>query len=182
MVRLFVALGLPERIRLRLGSLAAGIDGARWVPPENLHVTLRFIGESPEDRIADVTHALGAVRMPPLAVTLRGAGHFSSGKKTRAVWIGVARTDQLSALQARVERAVTACGFEPERRKYAPHVTIARLRQARPGHVRAWLEANGAFEEAPFEAANFTLYESRLGKAGPSYLPLAEFALAPDRP
>ena len=182
MVRLFVALGLPERIRLRLATLAVGIDGARWAPPENLHVTLRFIGDLAEDRIADIGDALDAIRMPALHVTLRGAGHFSSGKKTRAVWVGVEKTEELAALQARVERAVTACGLEPERRKYAPHVTIARLSRARPGHVRSWLEANAAFEDAPFEAATFTLYESRLGKSGPGYLPLAEFPLTPGRP
>ena len=100
MVRLFVALGLPESIRLRLASLAGGIDGARWVPPENLHITLRFIGEVPEDRIADLADALGAIRMPPLTVTLRGAGHFSYGKKTRAVWVGVEKTGELATLQA----------------------------------------------------------------------------------
>ena len=179
MVRLFVALGLPESIRLRLASLAGGIDGARWVPPENLHITLRFIGEASEDRIADVADALGAIRMPPLTVTLRGAGHFSSGKKTRAVWIGVEKTGELATLQARIERAVIGGGFDPERRKFMPHVTIGRLRQARADHVRSWLEANGAFEEAPFGAERFILYESRLGRSGPIYLTLAEFALAP---
>ena len=179
MVRLFVALGLPEGIRLRLASLAAGIDGARWVLPENLHITLRFIGEVPEDRIADVADALGAIRMPALTVILRGTGHFGSGKKARAVWVGVEKTEDLAALQARIERAVTGGGFDPERRKFTPHVTIGRLRQARADHVRSWLEANAAFEQAPFEAERFVLFESRLGRSGPSYLQLAEFALAP---
>lgn len=178
MIRLFAAIGLPAATRERLSPLASGLAGARWVPPENLHVTLRFLGGVPEDRVGDLAAAFDVLRAPPFPVTLRGTGHFGSGRRIRSVWVGVERTPGLVALQAKVERAAVACGHEPERRKFAPHVTVARLGRAPAGHVRAWLEASGGFAESPFDVSAFTLYESRPGRSGPAYLPLAEFPLA----
>lgn len=177
MKRVFVALALPEGLRRRVASLAAGIEGARWTAPENLHVTLRFVGEVPEDRIADLAGALGGVRAPALRVGLRGTGCFGAGPRARSVWVGVERTAEIVALRDKVERAVAGCGHGPDGRRFTPHVTVGRLRRSPEGHVRAWLEGTAAFAAPPFECGGFALYESRLGRPGPAYRPLAEFGL-----
>ena len=174
MIRLFVALSLPEDLRARLAALGGGIEGARWVPAENLHVTLRFIGEVQESVGEDLVAALDGVRSGPVRVSLSGAGHFGTRDKAHSLWIGVERTPELVALHEKTDRALVRAGLPPEPRKYAPHVTLARLRNARRGRVLDWLAAHGAFFAPPFEARAFTLFGSRQGH----YLPLAEFPLA----
>lgn len=174
MIRLFAALPLPDNVRARLAALSNGIEGARWVAAEDLHITLRFIGDIQEDRGDDAYAALGAVQFEPISVTLSGAGHFGTAAKAHSIWIGVERTPELAALHERIDRALVRAGFPPEGRKFLPHVTLARLGRARSHHVRGWLEANGAFFALPFAAGSFVLYESRRAH----YLPLAEFPLS----
>ena len=177
MIRLFTALSLPDELRPRLAALGSGIDGARWVEPENLHITLRFIGEVSEPVAEDVASALDTVSGPAFDVCLNGTGQFASRGRARAVWVGVEKTPELSLLHDKIARALIRAGLPPEGRRYAPHVTIGRLRGARPNHVLNWLEANGAFFAPAFEAPSFVLYESRLGRSGPVYAPVADFPL-----
>lgn len=182
MIRLFTALGLPEDLRTRLTALQGGIDSARWVAPQNLHITLRFIGEVAGDRAHDIVAALDAIRTGAFPVTVSGAGRFGSADRTRALWAGVERTDALAALQEKIDRALINTGLPPEGRKYTPHVTLARFgggrdrsRDASAGRVLQWLEAQGGFFAMPFEAREFILYESHLGRKGPDYVPVATF-------
>lgn len=188
MIRLFTALGLPDDLRTRLTTLQAGIDGARWVAPENLHITLRFIGEVAEDRAHDIVAALDRIHSPAFSVTVSGAGRFGSRDRTRALWAGVARSDALAALHEKIDRALINTGLPPEGRKYTPHVTLARFggghgggqggrRDAGAGRVLQWLEAQGGFFAMPFEAREFVLYESHLGRKGAVYMPVATFPL-----
>ncbi len=174
MIRLFVALSLPEDLCVRIASLGGGIEGARWVAPENLHVTLRFIGDVQESVGEDLVAALDSVRAGPFPVTLSGTGHFGSGRKVHSLWVGVEKSPALEALHDRIDRAVVGAGLPPDARKYAPHVTVARLRGARTGRILDWLTDQGAFLAPPFEARAFTLFESRQGH----YLPLADFPLS----
>lgn len=177
MIRLFTALSLPDELRPRLAALGSGIDGARWVEPENLHITLRFIGEVSEPVAEDVASALDTVSGPASDVCLNGAGQFASRGRARAVWVGVEKSPGLSALHGKIDQALIRAGLPPEGRKYIPHVTIGRLKDARPNRVLGWLEANGAFFAPPFKAGEFVLYESRLGRHGPSYLPVHAYPL-----
>ena len=179
MIRLFTALTLPDDLRPRLAALGSGIDGARWVEPDNLHITLRFIGEVSEPVAEDVAGALDTVFTPPFDVCLNGAGQFASRGRARAVWVGVDKSPELSALHDKIDQALIRAGLPPEGRKYTPHVTIGRLKDARPNRVLGWLEANGAFFAPPFRAQEFVLYESRLGRNGPSYSPLHAYPLDP---
>ena len=176
MIRLFTALPLPDDLRTRIAALEGGIGGARWVAAENLHITLRFVGEVQEDRIDDIVAAVEAVRAPAFEIAPGGTGHFGTRRRVDTVWVGIERSPEITALHARIDSALVRAGLPPERRKYAPHITVARLRGAREGKVLGWLEATGGFFAPP--ADGFRLYESSLGRGGPVYTPLAEFALS----
>ena len=145
MVRLFFGLELPEELHQRIVLLAGSIDRARFVPPENLHITLRFIGEVDEPTMQDVALAADRIWFEPVPITLNGAGHFESRGRVSAVWLGVEHSAPLMALRDRIEAAMVRCGRPPERRKFKPHVTVARLTQGRPDEIHHWLAANTMF-------------------------------------
>lgn len=177
MVRLFVALALPEALRRRMAMLAGGVRDARWVDSENLHLTLRFIGETQEDRVEDIESALAGVRGEPFALAFAGVGHFESRKRVRALWIGTEPNPALTALQERIESALMRAGCAPDGRRFAAHVTLARLKGAPPAHVRGWIEANSLFRTEPVPVTSFTLFQSHLGHGGAHYRALRLFPL-----
>jgi 2'-5' RNA ligase len=177
MIRLFVALDLPVAARTRLTGLCYGIEGARWVVPENLHLTLRYIGEIDEPAAADVVHALEQVQSPGFELQLDGVGHFESGRKIRSLWAGIAPQPALIALQERIDGALFRAGFAADGRKFSPHITLARLGRAPASKVHSWLEGNGAFCHPPIEVAEFVLFASHLGQGGAIYEPLESFRL-----
>jgi 2'-5' RNA ligase len=178
MIRLFVALALPAAVKAQLALLAGGIPGARWVPPENYHLTLRFIGEVEAWRAQEVDDALANIRARPFALSLRGLGTFEKGGRICALWAGVERTEALSLLQTKVETALQRIGLEPERRRFAPHVTLARTDRAAPEKLVAFLQAHNLFRAPPVPVDCFTLYSSRLGKEQAVYVPEVEYELA----
>jgi 2'-5' RNA ligase len=177
MLRLFVAFPLPDGVIARLRILCAGIPGARWVEPENMHVTLRFIGEVDETTAADIDHALNAIEAPAFSTTLAGIETFGKGHKAHTLWVGVAPNPALAHLQAKVESAVVRAGQPPEQRKFTPHVTLARMTKPEMGRLQHFIEGNALFSAGPFAVDAFTLYESRPGKGGPVYTPLADYPL-----
>ena len=177
MLRLFVGVPLPEAIRDRLAGLRAGLPGAKWVAPENMHLSLRFVGEVPRHQAEDIDHALAAVRGRPFDMTLAGVDFFGTGDKVRVLWVGVRRSDALMHLQDKVESAVVRTGLDPERRKFKPHVTLARFK-GRPGnHVGAYVENHDGFTAGPFPVDHFVLFRSHLGREGAHYEVLAEYPL-----
>ncbi len=177
MIRLFVALEIPDELRDRAAALQRGVDGARWVASENLHITLRFIGEIDEAHARDVALDLSHVRAPAFDVTLVGAGHFESGRRVRQLWLGVERNPALAALRDKVELVLVRAGLDPEGRRFQPHLTLARLNGAPAEAVRPWLAANSLFRAVPFRAESFVLFSSFLGKSGPIYRAEAEYPL-----
>ena len=178
MIRLFVGIEIPEELRRRMAMLATPIDGARWVPEENLHITLRFIGEVPEDVAEDLAEALHDVKVPPFSVSIAGAGHFESRKRVRTLWLDVEKNEALQALHDRIDSRLVRSGLAPEGRRYKPHVTLARLNEARPATVRDWLASNGMFRAVPFPVDRFVLFSSHLGRNGSIYTPEVEFPLS----
>jgi RNA 2',3'-cyclic 3'-phosphodiesterase len=177
-VRLFVALDLPDALRQRLNWLAGGLPGARWVPPENYHLTLRFIGEVPPYRAEEVDGALAALRGRAFPLTLAGTGAFGKGGRANALWAGVERSDALDHLQNKIETALQRIGLEPERRRWAPHVTLARLDGVAEPKLAAWMQTNNLFRAEPVPVEHFTLFSSQLSKEHPVYTAEAEYALA----
>ncbi|TCZ63078.1 RNA 2',3'-cyclic phosphodiesterase [Roseicella aquatilis] len=177
-MRLFVALALPAAIKAQLAMLAGGIPGARWVPPENYHLTLRFIGEVESWRAEEVDEALANIRAPSFELSLRGLGTFEKGGRISALWVGVERTEGLGFLQAKVETALQRIGLEPERKRFSPHVTLARTDKAAPEKLIAYVQAHNLFRLPPVAVEHFTLYSSRLGKEAAVYVPEVEYELA----
>ncbi len=181
-MRLFVAIALPEDLRARLAGLQQGLPAARWVDPDNLHLTLRFIGEADGAQADDLDAALSQVRAARFAVSLVGIGRFGRGRKTRALWAGVEPAPELDRLRHRVGQAVQAAGFAPEGRKFTAHVTLARFKgnsRGDPGHrLHDYLARHALFRAEAFEAREFVLYSSFLSQDGAIYTPEVTYSLA----
>ena len=178
MIRLFVALDLPWSLRERLIGLTGGLPGARWVPAENYHLTLRFIGEVPAWRAEEVDHALGALRTRGFDLTLAGLGLFEKAGRSSALWVGVERNPGLDHLRGKIETALQRAGLEPERRRFNPHVTLARVDSVPQERLASYLQAHNLFRAEPLPVKHFTLFSSRLGKEASVYTAEAEYGLA----
>ena len=179
MIRLFVALALPQPVRARLLMLQAGVPGAKWSPEENLHLTLRFIGEVDEPAFADIAEALGEVEAPGFTLQLAGVGQFGDRKRAHALWAGVKPSEALTLLRGRVETALSRAGVPRDDRKYLPHVTLARLKDAKADRVGGFLAEHGLFESPPFAVSSFALFSSQLRHTNALYQVEAEYPLAP---
>ena len=178
MIRLFVALDLPDDLRRRLAKLASGLSGARWVPPENYHLTLRFIGEVPPHRAEEADLALAGLRARGFSLTMAGIGTFAKGGRPTSLWAGVERNAQLDHLQGKIENALQRAGFEPERRRFAPHVTLARLDAVPETKLVDYIQSRSLFRAEPVPIEHFTLFSSLLGKQQSVYTAEIEYALA----
>jgi len=175
MHRLFVAIRPPAQIREQLLDLMEGVPDLRWQQDEQLHLTLRFIGGVERPVAEDLATALTQICFEPFELSLDGVGRFEK-RRHGALWAGVAPRDQLKALNAKVERACQSAGLEPERRAYHPHITVARWKGRAPCLDR-FLGQHGGLTSAPWQVDEFILYESRLGREGAHYEPVAKYAL-----
>ncbi|CAA7624410.1 RNA 2',3'-cyclic phosphodiesterase [Magnetospirillum sp. UT-4] len=176
MIRLFVGLALPAAIGVPLAALGAGLPGARWVERRNLHVTLRFVGDVDETVGHELHQSLAAVRAPAFDLALEGFGTFGS-RSPNALWAGVERAPGLMHLQAKVESAAVRAGLEPERRRYQPHVTLARLKDTPIARLQAFIAAHSPYRAGPFPVEGFVLFRSHLGRGGAEYEAVAEYGL-----
>jgi RNA 2',3'-cyclic 3'-phosphodiesterase len=177
MLRLFVGIPFPPELKLRLSLLCAGVSGAKWVDPGNFHLTLRFIGEVDEGMAADIDAALSRLRARPFVLQLAGTGSFGNGAAPRALWVGVERNPLLAALRDKIEQALIKSGLPPEPRKFAPHVTLARLHNAASQAVAAFLAASAQFRAEPLRVEAFSLIASLPTKSGRVYEDEAHYPL-----
>ena len=168
MIRLFVALEIPEAVKSRLFLLQGGVPGARWSTNEQFHLTLRFIGEVDEALARDIDDVLSGLKAPSFELELAGVGEFG-GKMPRALWAGVRASPELMHLQRKIESALQRLGLPAEERKFTPHVTLARLRSAPREKVMAFLSHHGLFASGPFRVDSFALFSSRLSNSGSIY-------------
>lgn len=178
MIRLFVGLELPEEMRLRLSGLCRGVPRARWVNAESFHLTVRFIGEVDEGRFDDIHMALSRIQAPSFELTLDGVATFGKEQAPHTLWVGVQRNEALASLHAKVDRALVSIGFEPESRKYSPHVTLARLKEAPPLRLGAFVAEHSLFRAGPAPIDHFVLFSSFLSRSGAIYEPEARYPLA----
>lgn len=176
MPRLFTGLEIPADIATELEMMKGGVVGARWVERDSYHVTVRFIGDI-DDRLArDLAEALSTVAAPRFTTRLKGLGAFG-GAKPHVLYVGMALGPELKRLQAAHERVCQLVGLAPEARKFAPHVTIARLKQANPANVHRYIAAHNLYESRPFEVGRFVLYSSRPSRGGGPYAIEAAYPL-----
>ncbi|HYP62816.1 MAG TPA: RNA 2',3'-cyclic phosphodiesterase [Acidocella sp.] len=176
-MRLFVALDLPWEIKEELSDLSCPIPGARWVPTDNFHLTLRFIGEANRLQAEEIDCALAALRGRSFSFSLSGLGWFEKYGRVNTLYVGVERNEDLARLQGKVETALLRAGVQPERRKFTPHVTLARMDQPVTPELTRFVQANNLYRSEPIRADNVTLFSSFLGKDQPTYTPEAEYAL-----
>lgn len=177
MLRLFVGIEFPPELKLRLSLLETGIPGARWVDPGNFHLTLRFIGEVDEGVAADIDEALSRLRARRFVLRLAGTGIFG-GERPRALWAGIERDPELVALRDKIEQALIRLGLEPEPRKFAPHVTLARLRDPDLSRLGEFLAGNAQFRAEPLPVEQFSLIASYPTKSGSIYEDQADYPLS----
>ena len=176
MPRLFTGIEIPAAIGQQLSMLRGGLPGARWIDPENYHLTLRFIGDVDDTVAHEAASALGRVRRAPFDLHLEGVISFG-GRKPRAIVSGVSAPQALMDLQAEQERLMRRIGFEPEGRKYIPHVTLARLRESSSRQVADYLAARGLFRTPDFHVERFVLFSSRNSTGGGPYVVEASYPL-----
>lgn len=176
MPRLFTALEVPSDVGQTLALLRGGLPGARWISPENYHLTLRFIGDIDDALAREIACMLGKVRRPAFELRIDGLDSFG-GNKPRAVVAAVPPVPSLIDLQADHERLMQRVGLEPER-KYRPHVTLARLRDTSSRQVADFLSTRQPFRSGSFQVSRFVLYSSRASVGGGPYVVEAEYPLA----
>jgi 2'-5' RNA ligase len=176
MPRLFTGLEIPAEISQTLSSLRGGLPGARWIDPENYHVTLRFIGDIDGVSANEVASMLPRVNRKPFEVKVRGLTTFG-GRKPRAVVACVEPSRPLIELQAELERMMQRLGLDPEGRKFTPHVTLARLYDASSRDVADYLSLRGYFPTRSFLASRFVLFSSRASTGGGPYVIEDAYAL-----
>ncbi|KTF67958.1 RNA 2',3'-cyclic phosphodiesterase [Sphingomonas sp. HT-1] len=176
MHRLFVGFRPPPAIRAQLLALAGGVVGARWQSDEQLHCTLRYIGEVDRALAEEVAIALDNVRFPPFELAIAGVGEFDSRGRPNALWAGLRPHEQVAQLHQKIDQALVRLGLEPERRAYLPHVTLARMK-AVPGANDRFLHDHAGLASPPFTVDNFLLYESHLGGEGSVYEAIGRYPL-----
>lgn len=167
MPRLFAAVDLPSAVREDLANLCHGLPGARWMPMEQFHLTLAFLGETDSATGDAVMEALEEVGGAPFELSVRGTGTFPPRKPARVLWVGLVASPALSALQRRVVNAVERAGADVDSRAFHPHVTIARFRDPVDSYVTGpFVAAHSLLRSEPFQVTEFNLYSSELRSEG----------------
>ena len=178
--RLFIGIRPPEVVRDALLDTMEALDGARWSDEDNLHLTLRFVGEVERPVANDLAEALGRIEAPRFALRIDGTGAFDRSRRHQsyphAVWARVPLTDTLEGLRQKIERACDSVGLGRETRRFTPHVTLARTDRATEP-VAGWLATWGDLAAGPWTVEDFILFESRLGHTGAAYEEVVRYAL-----
>jgi 2'-5' RNA ligase len=193
-MRLFVAIDLEDPIRQKVVRFVEGVTGfapeVRWMKPDALHLTLKFIGEFPEAKLGNLKAELANVQSEPFDVSFAGTGFFPTAKSARVFWVGIKADERLANLAAAVDDAVAKLGAEREARAYTPHLTLARAGSGRPTHgkedqpanrfqkLRERLEKMPPPEFGTMTAREFYLYQSKLSPRGSEYTKLERFAFS----
>lgn len=180
MHRLFVAIRPPEPIRdLLLDAVDDGAD-FRWQSDEQLHLTLKFIGDVDRPVANDVADSLSRVRSPGFDLRIAGTGRFEQ-RSAGSLWAGVEPREPVAALAAKIGRACLVAGIEPERRAFHPHITLARWSGRRSREVAEFIDHTRGLASEPFTVSAFVLFESQLSRHGAHYEAVATYPLDPIR-
>jgi RNA 2',3'-cyclic 3'-phosphodiesterase len=176
-MRLFFAIPLPHGARHALARLRSDVGEARWVGTDQLHLTVRFLGEVDEDVARRVIARVEAAALPSLRLAIRRVGVFGSRAKARVLFAAVEPPEPLGSLARTIEACVRAVGLAPEQRPFLPHVTLARFTRSEPARLAAFLERHAELALEPFDVPALVLYRSTLGASGATHQVLHRFAL-----
>jgi 2'-5' RNA ligase len=167
--RMFLALELPADVREAVLQLAVGVPGAYWYEDDQLHLTVRYLGRIDGRKIDSVVSAVRKLELPPFELTLAGVGFFPPRGEVESLWVGVNRSAELERLRSRVDGLATRLGIEPDRRRYQPHVTIARVEGGHAPRMAEFLAGQALWKSRPFKVETLTLFSSRDREWGPEY-------------
>ena len=176
MHRLFVAIRPPEVIRDLLIDAMDHSPDFRWQEDEQLHLTLRFVGEVERPVADDLAGALSRIRADVFQVRINGVGRFQQ-RNSGTLWTGIEPKAPVAGLAAKIERSCQQVGLEPERRAFHPHMTLARWKGRRTREVQDFLERRDGLTSEPFDVDRFALFESRLSRHGAHYEEIASYEL-----
>jgi RNA 2',3'-cyclic 3'-phosphodiesterase len=169
-MRLFVALDLPASVKKSLTRISYGLSGIRWVEPDQMHLTLRFIGDTDYTQEANVRAALEEVSFAPFELQVRGVGQFPPQGAASVLWAGVDHSDALENLAKEVDRVLVARKLKPDKKPFEAHITLGRMRNPmRPDKLKKFYSQNEGFELEPFKVNEFALYSSLLTPDGAIY-------------
>jgi RNA 2',3'-cyclic 3'-phosphodiesterase len=176
---LFVAIPLPSETQKFLSGLCSGLPGIRWVTPENLHLTLRFIGGADEEMAQEINHALSGLDATAFSMVFSQMGIFGKPQKPRTLWAGIKPSEPLARLHGKIAGALFQTGCSANTRRFTPHITIGRFKGAvSKSRLSAYLEEDRLSAAAPVYVTRFVLFRSHLGNDGVQYQTLAEYHLA----
>ncbi len=178
MTRLFVGIELPDDVKATLLRLETGIPGARWQTSDQLHLTVRFVGDVDGPTAEDVASALDTIEEPGFEIEITGIGVFGPLKRAHTLWAGIRDNPALVHFQEKVESALVRTGLKPETRKYHPHITLARLGNPSKSRLQDFLQAHDGLRVPPFPVDHFTLFSSFLTNKGSIYTVEETYPLA----
>lgn len=177
MPRLFIAIDLPKQIKEATRSLCTGLPGARWVSDDQLHLTLRFLGEVEHSLFNELYHGLEEVKVEPFPLHLMGLGVFPNAENPRVLWVGLKKSTPLIELRKKIINVLRHLDIPLEKKKFSPHITIARLNKTPGPRLGTYLAANNLFTQPPFPVNSFRLYSSILQPEGAVHTCEAEYFL-----
>lgn len=177
-MRLFIAIEPPDDLKTALVRLRVDVPGARWVPTEQLHLTLAFLGEVEENRAGELSERLALIHTPPFHLSFSGTGCFPNRHRPRVLWAGLEPHPGLMRLAAGVHGAVLACGIPQEERPFSPHITLARLKFPAAREVDAFLAMPQKLKLPPFPVREIILFQSRLTPHGAEHISIRTFPMA----
>lgn len=176
-IRLFVGLSIPSEIAQRLYMMQGGIEGARWTHKDDYHITLSFIGDVDKNTAEDIDDILSQIRFESFQLRLMGLGSFSQGDDPKVLWAGVDHSDMLHRLHEKIHAAFLINRITVEKRKYVPHVTLARFRHPDEETIITHMQSYADYASDLFHVAAFHLYESLPGSASPRYNIVKDYSL-----
>lgn len=176
-MRLFIAIDIPDDLKKKIGSLRSDIPGARWVPAEQLHLSLAFLGEVEETTIERLSGELARIKQAEFKLCFSGTGCFPDLHRPRVLWVRPEPQPYLQVLAEKVREAVLFCGIPQEERRFSPHLTLARMKQPPSREFNAFIEQNKLLKYPPFSVREFSLFQSRLSQQGAVHIPLRNFPL-----
>lgn len=180
MQRIFIGLPIHKNIANQIATLQGGVPGALWVPPENYHISLRFIGEVDEIKKEDIAEALEEIAFPTFKISLQGIGIFTQKDNPHHLWLKPTPEEHLIKLYRKIETLLTnELSIKAETRKFTPHLTIAKLKDANTEKVGQFMQWHNLFKTPEFEVTEYALFESHLTNNGPVYKPLDFYDLDP---